>query len=300
MTGLFILLAIAAGLLIIVLTAMLAWEMTHPPRHTAAYAIARGMACSPDDLGLEFESWTLDRPDGARLPVWDISNPQSAMGNPKSMTAVFIHGWGHSGIDMLARIRPFDRACRRIIMYDLRGHGDSERCISRLGDGEDRDLIALLDRIGDEHIVLVGHSMGAVIAMQAAASAPADARSRIVGIIAYGPYLDFHTSLRGRLRTHGYPARPVTDLALILLRSLGIHPCDSSIEAIATLPCPIRVIHGGDDLISPIDHSHRIVEAAKHARLHVVEGGGHTDVHSVDALRHDEIVLGFLDFLRSD
>src|SRR6267142_2192313 len=146
MIGIVILLAIALALLVAMLTSMLAWEITHPPRHTVAYALARGMASSPDDLGLEFESWTLDRPDGARLPIWDISNPKSEIENPQSLTAVFIHGWGHSRIDALARIKPFDQICLRIIMYDLRGHGDAEGSVSRLGDGEDHDLIALLQR----------------------------------------------------------------------------------------------------------------------------------------------------------
>ena len=55
MIGLFILLAMALALLIALLSLMLAWEMTHPPRHTLAYAIARNLAGSPDDMGLECE-----------------------------------------------------------------------------------------------------------------------------------------------------------------------------------------------------------------------------------------------------
>src|SRR5262245_26797346 len=101
MSGLVILFAVALALLWALLTAMLVWEMTHPPRHTAGYAIARNMRSSPDDLGLPFESWTLDRPDGAKLPVWDVrcgrasgsGAPTGSAPNPMP-TAVFIHGWG--------------------------------------------------------------------------------------------------------------------------------------------------------------------------------------------------------------
>src|SRR5262245_2483315 len=104
--GLLILLTTAFVLLVALLTVMLMWEMTHPPRHTAAYAIARNMATSPDDAGLPFESWMLDRPDGARLPVWDARRIQPGDAadtrenfEPPRPTAIFLHGWGHSRID---------------------------------------------------------------------------------------------------------------------------------------------------------------------------------------------------------
>src|SRR5690349_22185031 len=186
MSGLIILFGAALGLLIALLTVMLAWEMTHPPRHTAAYAIVRNMACGPDDLGLSFEAWHLDRPDGARLPVWDIqSSSASATGlsptpaGHSKLTAVFIHGWGHSRIDGLSRLKPYAQHCDRLILYDLRGHGDSEHCISRLGDGEANDLIELLRRIGDDRLVMIGHSMGAVVAMHAVIQADRSVKSRI-------------------------------------------------------------------------------------------------------------------------
>src|SRR5262245_30121890 len=65
MMGLAVLLATALALLVILLTAMLVREMRRPPRHTAAYALKRGMATDPGELGLAFQEWMLDRPDGA-------------------------------------------------------------------------------------------------------------------------------------------------------------------------------------------------------------------------------------------
>ena len=77
MIGLLVLLAIAFALLLLLLTAMLVHEMRHPPRHTAGYAVARGLAVDPGELGLEFEEWNLERPDGVTQPVWEIVNPKS-------------------------------------------------------------------------------------------------------------------------------------------------------------------------------------------------------------------------------
>src|SRR5688572_21902867 len=112
MIGLLSLLAFGLALLIMLLTAMLVREMRRPPRHTTAYAIRRGLATDPADMNLTYDEWDLERPDGAVLPVWDIQGQRSSsdgefLNPPKPLTAVFVHGWGHSRIDALARIRPF-------------------------------------------------------------------------------------------------------------------------------------------------------------------------------------------------
>jgi len=238
MPGLLMLLAIALVLLVTMLTAMLVREMRRPPRHTEAYAIARNMACDPGDLDLPFEQWSLDRPDGAILPVWEMGEET----RQDSLTAVFVHGWGHSRIDSLARIEPFRSLVDRMVMYDLRGHGDSQHCLSRLGHDEHLDLLALLERLGDAKFLLIGHSMGAVIAMHAAIHARANhlpVATRIAGIIAYAPYCDFHTSLRGRLGVAGYPGRPITDLAMLVHRILGVVPSSLSEGELRALDVPL-------------------------------------------------------------
>ena len=129
----------------------------------------------PNELGLEFDEWTLEVPGAATLPVWEIEGekaPRHGGAAPRrveiALTAVFIHDWGESRIDVLARIEPWRTLCDRFVLYDLRGHGEATGGGSRLGHREDLDLLALLDRLGDSSIVLVGQSMGAGIAMFAA------------------------------------------------------------------------------------------------------------------------------------
>ncbi|MHC4102671.1 MAG: alpha/beta fold hydrolase [Planctomycetota bacterium] len=204
--------AFVAGLLI--LSAVIARGAVRPPRHTAGFAVARGLPADPGDLGLEFDQWTLDRPDGAALPVWEI---QCAT---PPYTAVFVHGWGASRIDMLGRLAPWDGLCRRLVLYDLRGHGDATGGPSRLGHREDQDLLSLLGRLGAGPYLLVGHEMGAGIAMAAAVNAPPAVD--VAGIVTYGPREDFRSSLEGRLRAAAIPARPLADLAMAWLWLTGV------------------------------------------------------------------------------
>lgn len=305
MLGIVILLLSALALLLVILTAALVFEMRRPPRHTTAYALARGLPCDPGDLGLPFEEWQLDRPRAVSLPIWDIrtgENPKSKIQNPKSITAVFIHGWGHSRVDVLPRVESVKDCCERIILYDLRGHGDATG-LSNLGFGETDDLLALLERLGDERIVLIGHSMGAVIAIRAIADATRrndPIANRVAGIIAYGTYCGFHESLRGRLRVAGYPARPITDLALLAHRCLGLTPLSLRDSDIAAIRAPLLMIHGCEDRVSSIDHVRRWSTQRASITLHEIAGGAHSDTYRIDPNSHDEIVAAFLRNIQND
>lgn len=312
MLGLMALLGIAAALLLALLVTMLAWEMVHPPRRTAAWAIARGLPSDPGEMDLEFEEWKMERPGGVRLPVWEIKGSQrSALsGQPNattddSLTAVFVHGWGHARVNSLQRIQPFLPLVERIVLYDLRGHGDSTGSSSTLGDHDVDDLLALLERLGPAggRFVLIGHSMGSVIALRAAAAAMLIGQRSVVsgqpglmiaGVIAYGPYCDFHRSLRGRLRVNGFPSRPLSDLALLVHRMRGIRPAAVVPQSLREMPVPLLVIHGVEDQVSPLEHARTIVEAAPDARLIEVEDAAHTDAHSVDQGMHDQEVREFI------
>jgi pimeloyl-ACP methyl ester carboxylesterase len=215
---------------VLILSAVIAHGAVHPPRHTAGYAAARGLPADPGDLGLEFEQWTLDRPDGPSLPVWEIAC------GPPPFTAVFVHDWGASRIDMLGRLVPWSALCRRLVLYDLRGHGDATGGPSRVGHREEQDLLGLLERLGAGPYLLIGHAMGAGIALAAAAQAPPDLD--IAGIVACGPRDDFRTSLVGRLRAAAIPARPLADLAVSWLWLAGIRRLDVR-RAAAALRVPV-------------------------------------------------------------
>ena len=299
--GLLVLLLVALLVVVVMLSAIVAGRAVRPPRHTVGYAVAHGLAADPGERGLEFEAWTLERPDGATLAVWEvrtdqrsaISDREPRTGNRQPLTAVFVHGWGQSRIDMLARIEPWDALCDRLVLYDLRGHGETQGGLSRLGHGEERDLLALLERLGEGPVVLVGHSMGAVIAIAAAARAAAP--GGIIGVVAYAPYCDFHESLRRRMRSVDYPARPVTDLAILWLRLGGVRHRDL-IRAVSALGTPLLVVARTEDQLHGLEDARRIVEAATSATLHEQPADRNSDPRVAD--EHDEAVRSFVTRLR--
>ncbi len=303
--GIVVLLLVALLVVVVVLSAIVVRRAIRPPRHTAGYAGAHGLAADPGERGLEFDEWPLERPDGATLAVWEIKSDQrSAISdqprtknreprteNRQPLTAVFVHGWGQSRIDMLARIEPWGALCDRLVLYDLRGHGETRGGPSRLGHGEERDLLALLERLGETPVLLVGYSMGAVIAIAAAARSPEP--GRIIGIVAYAPYSDFHASLRRRLRAADYPARPVTDLAMLWLRLRGIRPQALSRDA-SGLGTPLLVVARAADRLHALEDARRIVEAAATATLYEQPGDGDSDTPVAEEQAHHDGIRAFV------
>lgn len=291
MLGLIILLATALLLVMLALTIMLVYEATHPPRRTAGYAVARNLPIDPSELDLSYEQWTLDLPDGAQLPVWEITG--SAETQPH-LTAVFVHGWGHSRIDWLLPIKPWLAWCHRVVLYDRRGHGESSHGTSPLGNSEDRDLLTLLEHLREhdaQRFILVGHSMGAVIALAAAAQ-QSNLKDAIAGVVAYGPYLCFYNALRARLRAMRYPARPMIDLMLTWLNLRRRSPLQID-KSLTNVHCPVLIIRGSEDALATAADAQYLAQLAPHARFHQVQGGGHWDPLLLSHPAHLEQLAAF-------
>lgn len=89
-----------------------------------------------------------------------------------SQTLVFLHGWGGAG-ELWQEQVPLTQA-QRALFVDLPGHGRSERLTAQYDIASQADAVrALLDAAAVQRAVLVGHSMGALVAWHVAAKDPA-------------------------------------------------------------------------------------------------------------------------------
>ena len=103
---------------------------------------------------------------------------------PSQNTALFIHGLGSSSC-FYKTITPALKSSTRCISLDTPGSG-----LSELGHGEQsvatiaKDAIGLLDVLNvREKVVMVGHSMGGIVASYLAAEYP----DRVKGVVLLGP-----------------------------------------------------------------------------------------------------------------
>jgi pimeloyl-ACP methyl ester carboxylesterase len=99
--------------------------------------------------------------DGVSLAVVDLGR-----GDPPLL---FVHGWACDHTVFGAQVDHFVRRGHRVVLPDLRGHGASDTprqryTITSFAD----DLAALCDRLAVRRPVIVGHSMGGVVAFDLA------------------------------------------------------------------------------------------------------------------------------------
>lgn len=283
-------LALGAALVVTILCLTLGVILTHPPRVTPGVAMGRGWHSSPADLGVEFEDWVFDPLACIRLPVWEIRNPRNADGP----VVIVSHCWGGSRTDSLQRLPlVFDHASR-VILYDLRSHGEARGSYSHLGADEVDDLLKLMDRVApDEKILLYGFSMGAGISIAAAARDPQP--ERVIGVVADGPYRWAREPVNAFVKNNGLPVFPVIPIVHRVMCALFIRNLRDSERAqfASNLRCPLLVLHGSDDPVCPINSALEVAQAAGEVEFVIIPRGGHLDLHHRDAKRYLETVATF-------
>ena len=92
--------------------------------------------------------------------------------DPGQPSVVFIHGAGADHTAWVLQTRYFAHHGRNVLAIDLPGHGRSEGpAIDTIGGLADW-LMTLLDAAGIEKAAVVGHSIGSMVALEAAARVP--------------------------------------------------------------------------------------------------------------------------------
>jgi pimeloyl-ACP methyl ester carboxylesterase/RimJ/RimL family protein N-acetyltransferase len=127
-----------------------------------------------------FETARLRPPPPSRSPSTltrdgvTLAHADAGSGEP---AVVLVHGIAcHRGF--MAPQARFLRARHRVVAVDLRGHGDSDAPQQRYTiEGLADDVGWVCEQLGIEHAVVVGHSLGGLVALELAATRPDLARA---------------------------------------------------------------------------------------------------------------------------
>ena len=105
-------------------------------------------------------------------------------------TVVFVHGGAHDHSVGILQSRYLAHHGYSVLAPDLPGHGRSQGApLERVEDMADW-VAALIDSVGAKHTILVGHSMGSLIALECAARYP----DRVAAIALLGPAFPMRVS----------------------------------------------------------------------------------------------------------
>ena len=107
-------------------------------------------------------------------PAWIEAGPHNA-----KTTLVFLHGIGGGKMGFESAVHFFAEKGYRALAWDMPGYGESQLNGTLSFESLAASLEAMLDVGNVEQAVLVGHSMGGMVALQAWTHSP----SRIAGLV---------------------------------------------------------------------------------------------------------------------
>lgn len=249
-------------------------------------------------------------------------------GEKGGLPVVFIHAFPLSK-DMWAPQLSALAKGRRLVSYDLRGHGPADP-----GDGlytmdlYAAELFELMDTLGIERAVLVGLSMGGYVALRAASMKPARLRGLVLADTRAEPDTNQAKAMRAAamasiaekgmgpfadefVKNLFSPAalaagRPCVEEAKRIMKAnkpLGVRGAllalAARMDAAPWLPeikVPTLVVVGEDDALTPRANSETIAKAVPGARLAVIPRAGHlSNLENPDAFNQalDEFLSSF-------
>ena len=247
------------------------------------------------------------------VEVHFISIPSPESGGPGGPAVVFVHGaggdhtvWGRQIVSLRGRAG--------ILAMDLPGHGRSGRAAEHTIPRLAAILLETISGAGLHRPILVGHSMGGAVVLQAAL----DAQAALSGVVlvdsgarlAVSPRIlqllerDPAGALRGIARAayaEGAPAEMIrqgeealahcgADILLADFRACNEFDVRNRV---AELHLPLLAICGSEDRLTVPKFSEWLVQQVPGACLHIVKGAGHLAMIE----RPDEVSEAILRFL---
>ncbi len=291
-----------AGVLVVLGTAFGAVHgVQTPSRKTYAVALARGEATEPSGWGLAGEAVSFALSDGAASTGWVLDGQQ-----PDGPGVVILHGFSDSRFGSLGWAARVAAHASVVVVFDQRAHGDAEGKAFRAGAIEAADVLAVLDQaeaVKDPPAgwVLFGLSAGGGMALRTAGAYPEETRLR--GVIAEGIYRYSEVPLRNVLAYRKYPTWPTVALASAWasVRGQGRRTFDRAAWA-GRVKVPVLMLHGQADPICPHADAEQVAALAEAAGVDVtfvsVPGGGHLDLHQIDADIYKQALTDFFEKLK--
>lgn len=188
---------------------------------------------------------------------------------------LFLHGLAstRSGEKSTSLLEWAHRHRRGLLRLDFRGHGESK---GNIGNLTLTDLVADA-QTGLEHLgraILVGSSLGGLVAAWAAAKCP----ERVAGLVLIAPAFGFLARMSARPRHAGrvrienpWVCVDIDEHMLVDAKAWPEH------DLPALISVPTLIVHGVCDEVVPVAESQRVFDGIPHARkdLWLVPDGDH-------------------------
>ncbi len=226
-------------------------RLTHPTNHR--------LRVDPRWLSADALPWSVRTTDGLTLRGWYLPTSE------RRRLIVLVHGMWSSWLEMAALGRDLHRGHYDVLLFDLRGHGQSDPSRLTLGRRERADIRAVMSWARDEgftqdRIGWLGYSMGASTLLLEAAQNPG-----IQVVVMDSPYGNLPELLGRQLSKHSHLPGWFNPGILTAARWVYGVRTDDLVPIKAARYWgnrPLLLIHGESDSIVPVSQAYQLADAA--------------------------------------
>lgn len=249
----------------------------------------------PSDVGIEhWHDVSFQSTDGLTLSGWYVGTENGA-------TVILVHGLGGNRAQLLDDAALLVANGYGVLLFDLRNSGHSEGDLTTMGYLEVLDVGGALDFVKTqpesdvERVGLLGHSMGGVAAILAAARYP-----QTKAVIAESTLTSVEDNVGDSLKAlTGLPPFPFAPLVVWFgERETGIDIGQvSPLDAIGSIsPRAVMIVHGElDEVISAQNAPKLYAAAGEPKELYVIPNAGHGGLPQTQPEEYRRRIVGFFD-----
>ena len=225
--------------------------------------------------------------------------------NPDEPAVILIHGNGLDRTVWQLQTRSYANRGRRALAVDLPGHGKSEgpalQTVEEMADW----VIRFMDAAEVKTATLVGHSMGSLVALEAAARNPDRVdKLAMLGAAAtmpvhpellaaaernevLAPELIVYWGLGLKAKTGGHPSpglwvhmaiQALLENSAAGVLHIGLSACNAyqgGADAAKKVTCQTRLVLGRDDMMCPLKNAEPLMDGIANAETVIIERCGH-------------------------
>ena len=247
---------------------------------------------TPADAGLTYEDVFLTSVDGLKLAGWYIPGRR-----PDAI--ILVHGIDANRSALMPEATLLAEAGYPLLLFDLRGHGQSEGSEVTYGYREAPDVQAALDYLlalpEIKQVGALGTSLGGSVVVRAAAVDP-----RLRAIVVESSFSSLAAAVDDAFEDRSvFPKWPFAPLLIALAEQRAgfkVSQVDSARDLATLSPRPVLIIHGTDDRLFPFYHAQRMYDAAREPKeLWLIEGLGHANPVTGREAEYREHVVTFFE-----
>jgi uncharacterized protein len=268
----------------------------HPVRRPLTPEMIQQADIAFSQLQTHREEFDVRVADGSNLRGWKVRSAK-----PGGDWVLLFHGVADNRTGVLEHARILLLAGYDVVMMDARAHGASDGAMATYGWLERNDTRAIVEALEStehpRHLLALGESMGAGIALQSAAVEP-----RIEAVVAEASFANLREASYDYAGLRHYPwlgktlfAPGTWTMIYHAERLAELSAAEVSPEkAVAARAFPVLLICDAADVALPCRHTQRIYDAARGPKqMWIVPGAFHTAALGYEPVEFRRRVLDF-------